>query len=101
MKHLAPGDCYRSGPALYGRNALEQTKRSTNRGRCEHDAYPVEVLAVADGKKIALCLGCGRSGPVRGSSTEALMALRESPRLATQASRPGKRKRFTLMPPIA
>ncbi len=68
--------------ALYGRNALEQTKRSTNRGRCEHDAYPVEVLAVEGGKKIALCLGCGRAGPVRGSSTEALMALREIPRLA-------------------
>lgn len=84
------------------RNALNQTKRSRNRGRCEHADYPVEVLAADGGKKkIALCLGCGRSGPACESSKEALMALREIPRLASQTSAPGKRKGFTLMHPSA
>jgi hypothetical protein len=41
----------------------------------------VEVISVEDGKKkIAHCLGCGRSGPARASSMEALTALREEPR---------------------
>jgi hypothetical protein len=50
-----------------------------DRGRCEHDTFPVEVMPVGAGKKIAYCLGCGRSGPVRGGSAEALTALRETP----------------------
>ena len=56
---------------------MDRTKRATSRGRCEHDAFPVEVLTVGGGrKKIAHCLGCGRSGPVRQGSTEALIGLR-------------------------
>jgi hypothetical protein len=58
-----------------------------NHGRCEHTTYPVEVLPVDDGKKIAHCLGCGRSGPVCKSSTEAVVALREGSRLAFQHRR--------------
>ncbi len=50
-----------------------------DRGRCEHDTFPVEVMPVGAGKKIAYCLGCGRSGPARGGSAEALTALRETP----------------------
>ena len=63
-----------------------------NHGRCEHTTYPVEVLPVDDGKKIAHCLGCGRSGPVCKSSREAVVALREIPRLAFQ----NRRRRSTL-----
>jgi hypothetical protein len=56
---------------------LDRAKRATSRGHCEHDAFPVEVLTVGGGrKKIARCLGCGRSGPVCESSAEALAALR-------------------------
>ncbi len=56
---------------------MDRTKRATSRGRCEHDAFPVEVLSVCGGeKKIAHCLGCGRSGPAREGSAEALAALR-------------------------
>ena len=41
----------------------------------------MEVISVADGKKkIAHCLGCGRSGPPRAGSMEALVALREEAR---------------------
>ena len=37
--------------------------RPMNRERCEHTTYPVEVLHVDGGKKkIACCLGCGRTG---------------------------------------
>ena len=48
-----------------------------DRGRCEHATFRVKVRPVGAGKKIAYCLGCGRSGPVRGNSAEALTALRE------------------------
>jgi hypothetical protein len=58
-----------------------------SRGRCEHATYPVEVLPVEADKKIAYCLGCGKSGPVCKSSTEALEALRETPRLDFQHRR--------------
>jgi len=62
-----------------GRNALDTRKRPVGLWRCEHASYPVEVLTVEGGKKkkIAHCLGCGRSGPARASSMEALTALRE------------------------
>jgi hypothetical protein len=41
----------------------------------------VEVISVEDSKKkIAQCLGCGRAGPARAGSVEALTALREEPR---------------------
>ena len=41
----------------------------------------MEVLSVEGGeKKIAHCLGCGRSGPARAGSMEALVALREEAR---------------------
>ena len=53
-----------------------------NREGCEHTTYPVEVLHVEGGKKIAYCLGCGRSGPVCKRSMEAVIALREIPQLA-------------------
>lgn len=59
---------------------MDRRKLPIDREYCEHASYPVEVLSVEGGKKIAHCLGCGRSGPVRVSSTEALMALREEPR---------------------
>jgi hypothetical protein len=56
-----------------------------NRERCEHTIYPVEVLHVDGGKKrIAYCLGCGRTGPVCKRSMEAVIALREIPHLAFQ-----------------
>ncbi len=56
---------------------MDPRKRPTDRGCCEHDTFPVEVLAVGGGKKkIAHCLGCGRSGPAREGSAEALAALR-------------------------
>jgi len=58
-----------------------------NRRRCEHTTYPVEVLQVDGGKKIAYCLGCGRTGPVCKSSSEAVIALREIPRLDFQQRR--------------
>jgi hypothetical protein len=51
------------------------------------DGYPVEVLHVEGGKKIAYCLGCGRSGPVCKRSMEAFIALREIPQLAFQHRR--------------
>jgi hypothetical protein len=64
-----------------GRNALDRRKRRTELWRCEHASYPVEVISVAGGKKkIAHCLGCGRSGPARAGSMEALVALREEAR---------------------
>src|SRR5215207_717893 len=50
-----------------------------NRRRCEHTTYPVEVLPLDGGKKIAYCLGCGRTGPVCKSSREAVIALRKLP----------------------
>ena len=53
-------------------------------GRCDHASYPVEVLSVDGGKKIAYCLRCGRSAPVHASSTEALMALRKETRLGVE-----------------
>ncbi len=59
---------------------MDQRKQKTDRGLCEHATFPVEVLAVGDGKKIAHCLGCGRSGPAREGSAEALAALRGTPR---------------------
>ena len=61
-----------------GRNALDRRKRPTNRGRCEHATFPVKVLPAGGGKKIAYCLGCGRSSPVAEGSMEALAALREA-----------------------
>ena len=55
---------------------MDPRKRPTDRGRCEHDTFPVEVLAVGGSKKIAHCPGCGRSGPACEGSAEALAALR-------------------------
>ena len=56
---------------------MDPRKQPTDRARCEHAAFPVEVLPVVGGKKkIAHCLGCGRSGPAREGSAEALAALR-------------------------
>ena len=55
---------------------MNPRKRPTNRGRCEHVTFPVEVVPVGGGKKIAYCLGCGRSGPACEGSAEALVALR-------------------------
>jgi hypothetical protein len=64
-----------------------------NRERCEHTNYPVEVLQVEGGKKkIACCLGCGRSGPVCKRSMEAVIALREIPHLATVHGLPAEKK---------
>lgn len=60
-------------------NALDQRNRFTDRGRCGHDALPVEVLPVVGGKKIAHCPECGRSGPAREGSAGALAALRGTP----------------------
>ena len=58
-----------------------------DRRSCEHAHYPVEVLSVVGGeKKFAHCLGCGRSGPVRASSMEAIEALREEPRRSFEAA---------------
>ena len=62
-------------------------ERPMNRERCEHTTYPVEVLHVDGGKKIAYCLGCGRSGPVCKRSMEAVIALREIAHLAFQQRR--------------
>jgi hypothetical protein len=65
--------------------------RPMNRERCEHTTYPVEVLHVDGGKKkIACCLGCGRTGPVCERSMEAVIALREIPHMAF---RQGRRRR--------
>jgi hypothetical protein len=69
-----------------GRSALDRSKPPTNRGRCEHATFPVVVLPVGGEKKIAHCLGCGRSGPVAEGSTEALAELREAPRLVSRQS---------------
>jgi hypothetical protein len=60
-------------------NALDPKKQLTEHRPCEHDALPVEMLPVVGGKKIAYCLGCGRSGPAREGSAEALAALRGTP----------------------
>jgi hypothetical protein len=44
---------------------MDRGKRRAGLSRCKH-SYPVESLSVEDGKKkIAHCLGCGRSGPAR------------------------------------
>ncbi len=61
---------------------MGRRKPPTNRGRCEHATFPVVVLPVGGEKKIAHCLGCGKSGPVCEGSTEALIALRETLRPA-------------------
>ena len=59
-------------------------------GRCGHAAFPVEVLAVGGGKKkIAHCPRCGRSGPAREGSAEALAALRRVPRPEFPGTRAG------------
>jgi hypothetical protein len=58
-----------------------------NRKRCEHTTYPVEVLHVDGGKTIAYCLGCGKTSAVCKSSREAVIALRQIPRLAFQQRR--------------
>ena len=63
-----------------------------NRERCEHTSYPVEVLHVDGGKRIAYCLGCGRSGPVCKRSMEAVMALREIPHMASALGLPAEKK---------
>jgi hypothetical protein len=76
MVYLAPSRKEHLGP--------KQEERQMSRGRCQHATFPVEVLPVEGGKKIAYCLGCGRSGPVCKSSTEALTALREIARLDFQ-----------------
>ena len=60
-----------------------EKKRPTTRGRCEHAAFPVEVLLVGGGKKIAHCLECGRSGPACESSAQAIAMLRGTPRPAS------------------
>ena len=70
-----------------GKVRKEHGEESMNRRRCEHTTYPVEVLPVDAGKKIAYCLGCGRTDPVCKSSSEAVIALREIPRLAFQQRR--------------
>jgi hypothetical protein len=63
-----------------------------NRGRCEHTTFPVRVLPVEGGKKrIAYCLGFGRSGPVREGSIEAVTALREIARLSFQHRSPAQK----------
>ncbi len=71
---------------------MDRTKRATNRARCEHDTFPVEVLPVGGGKKIAHCLGCGRSGPTRQSSTETLIGLRDARHVAFLRPTPAARK---------
>jgi hypothetical protein len=72
---------------------LNQWKRSIDRGRCEHDTFTVAVMPVGAGKKIAYCLGCGRTGPVRRGSAEALTALRETPWPAFLGPTPVTRER--------
>jgi len=59
-----------------------EEKRMTH-GRCGHVTFPVEVLLVGGGKKVAHCPGCGRSGPACESSAQAIAALRGTPRLAS------------------
>ena len=54
---------------------MEREGGPAGHGRCEHRCYPVEA-APADSGRVARCLGCGRSGPVRASAAEALAALR-------------------------
>ena len=72
---------------------MDPRKQPTDRGRCEHATFPVEVLAIDGGKKkIAHCLGCGRSGPAREGSAEALAALRETPRPAFVGPIPAARE---------
>ena len=58
-----------------------------NPERCEYTTYPVEVLHVDGGKKIACCLGCGRTDPVCERSMEAVIALREIPHMAFRQGR--------------
>ncbi len=65
---------------------MDRRKRRADSGRCGHATLPVEVLPVAGGKKIAHCLGCGRSGPARPSAPEALAALRDEPRRYFEAT---------------
>lgn len=57
-----------------------EKKRPTTRERCGHATFPVEVLLVGGGKKVAYCLECGRSGPACESSAEAIATLRGTPR---------------------
>ena len=66
-----------------------------NHERCEHTTFPVEVLPLDGGKKIAHYLGCGRTGPVCKSSTEAIVALRSVAR-NTALGLPENRRRRSL-----
>jgi hypothetical protein len=74
-------------PSRKGERLASKQVPPMNRERCEHTTYPVEVLHVDGGKKIAYCLGCGRSGPVCKRSMEAVIALREIAHLAFQHRR--------------
>jgi hypothetical protein len=58
------------------RTNMDRKKRPSGRGRCGHTTFPVEVLPVGRGKKIAYCPECGKSGPACEGSAEALAALR-------------------------
>ena len=78
----------RGFPPERGRE-LEPSKRPANPGRCGHTTFPVEVLAVGGGKKIAHRPGRGRSGPAREGSAEVLAALHETPRPVSPGPRAG------------
>ena len=80
--------CFWQTEKAKAKHARSTEEESMNRRRCEHTTYPVEVLPLEGGKKkIAYCLGCGRTGPVCKSSREAVIALREIPHLAFQQRR--------------
>ena len=53
-------------------------RRKRNAGRCAH-VTPVVVEPVVGGR-VARCLVCGQSGPVRPTSEWALAALRDEAR---------------------
>ena len=62
---------------------MDLKEKPTTRGRCGHATFPVEVLLVSGGKKVAHCPECGRSGPACESSAEAIATLRGTPRPAS------------------
>ena len=56
---------------------MDRKRRPMDRWNCEHPS-PIVVEEVEEGKKkVARCLRCGQSGPVRQGAEEALQALRE------------------------
>ena len=76
---VGPGAAYDGYlPRLEEGIVMDRRKRSADALRCGHGS-PV-VVEPAPGGRVARCLLCGNSGPVRPTSEGALAALRDEAR---------------------